>query len=689
MRVMFIWEGEPLQEAPVRLTHEQETSEYVTDQDGQISTELLANKVLASACVDQEKDSWIEQNVNLAGKKSLVVVDLGISLTDTIATPPGNRSSSGLTLDNVLAGSNQTLGERYVFEEVLGRGGMGVVVRASDVLLNREVAIKMLNEEFSDNEEAQAIFLTEARAIATLSHPNLVGIYDVTMIEGRAMIVFEYVEGKNLERVLGDSGRLTEAALLRVGIQMARALRYLHEQGFIHRDIKPANVLLQSDGLLRIIDFGLARSLEQIQIRGTQVRGTPAYMAPEQIEGAELLEATDVYQFGVTLYELACGRLPFETGNIGYSHLFKDPPPLLEIIPEFNERLAKLIHSCLAKEPAKRPSTNEIFFLLQEAYLAGAYEYDKDQSVLKPSDQLLFASTSEIDVEQIRRNRALEQERDPALASPVANLQGGPPPTTVASNDDLEEEQSGADSKMAALLTAFGLIGAVVALIGIVAVMNMPEKKAAKKNPEATAVIATSDKSEKSAATTPEENSPSATATPPAEKEPAETAGAAGALGDDTTTPEVGEEPEIAVDATAQEPTAEPKEDAPEVEKVAVSKPSAEKAAPEKKTTRQLSRTEPEESEPPAGEDQSAKDKDAVADSGAPEPLEETTPATPPETTVASTAPAEKEKSEKDEDEEDEETKTTRKVIRKKIIRKKVIRKKTEDSKPESAPTSF
>lgn len=377
MRVMFIWEGEPLHDAAVRLTHEQSTTEYVTDQDGQITTDLIASDVHVSALVDPENNTWQEQTVNLAGKKSLVVVDLTIKLNDTLAaTPPGpSNGVSGLTLDNVLVGSNQSLGERYVFETILGRGGMGVVVKARDELLNRHVAIKMLNEEFSENEEAQGIFLTEARAIATLQHPNLVGIYDVTMIEGRAMIVFEYVEGKNLDRVLGDSGRLSEAALLRVGIQMSRALRYLHEQGFIHRDIKPANVLLQEDGLLRVIDFGLARSLEQLQIRGTQVRGTPAYMAPEQIEGTELLEATDVYQLGVTLYELASGRLPFETGNIGYSHLFKDPPPLTEVIPDINERLAKLIHSCLAKEPAGRPTTNELFFSLQEAYLAGAQEY--------------------------------------------------------------------------------------------------------------------------------------------------------------------------------------------------------------------------------------------------------------------------------------------------------------------------
>jgi serine/threonine-protein kinase len=687
MRVMFIWEGEPLHDASVRLTHEQDTFEYITDQDGQISTDLLATDVFARVRVDAEKDTWLEQTINLAGKKSLVVVDLGASMTDTIAAPPTPiQKPSGLTLDNVLAGTNQTLGERYVFEEVLGRGGMGVVVRARDELLNREVAIKMLNEEFSDNEDAQAIFLTEARAIATLSHPNLVGIYDVTMIEGRAMIVFEYVEGKNLERVLGDSGRLTEAALLRVGIQMARALRYLHEQGFIHRDIKPANVLLQSDGLLRIIDFGLARSLEQIQMRGTQVRGTPAYMAPEQIEGAELLEATDVYQLGVTLYELACGRLPFETGNIGYSHLFKEPPPLLEVVPDFNEHLAKLIHSCLVKEPAGRPTTNELFFLLQEAYLAGSYEYDRDQSVLKPSDQLLFASTSEIDVEQIRRNRALQQDRDPALASLGTGNYESPPAVTAPSSEVYEEEQSGTDAKMVTLLTAFGLIGAVVALIGIVAVMNMPEKKPVESPPEATAVVADQkNPSEKDAA---KEEDPVATSTPPAEQEPRkdETDNAIGAFGN-ATTPGNTAPPEVDDPLAEEKPEVAAKDDAPVRDKVAVSKPANEKPESEKQAS-EAKTNAPSKEDPSSGEETVANNPAKNTET---ETSSETAPVeTSPEATVASSAPAEKEEGAEDEkDSEGEETKTTRKVIRKKIIRKKVIRKKPEDSKPESAPTSF
>lgn len=254
--------------------------------------------------------------------------------------------------------SGQAIAERYSVTELLGRGGMGVVLRASDALLERDVALKLLNDALRDNPEAERIFLTEARSMATLSHANLVSVYDVISVEDRTVMVTEFIEGRTLESVIqAHENGLPEATTFQIGTQLCSALAYLHSQKIIHRDLKPANVMLQSDGTLKLIDFGLARSLEHITMRGTDIRGTPAYMAPEQIIGEELSEATDIYQIGVTLFETISGRLPFESGQVGYAHVHTDPPRLEELVPNIRPDLAELIHACLAKKPADRPES--------------------------------------------------------------------------------------------------------------------------------------------------------------------------------------------------------------------------------------------------------------------------------------------------------------------------------------------
>lgn len=249
------------------------------------------------------------------------------------------------------------LGTRYVFERVLGRGGMGVVLRAQDTLLNRLVAVKLLSEELADNPEAQQIFLTESRALATLSHPNLVGIFDVTEVGGRAMMVFEYVEGETLDQLLKKNGRFDEAEALRVAIELTRAIEYLHDKNVIHRDLKPANIMVQPDGKVRLIDFGLARSLEDIAERGTRLRGSPAYMAPEQVMGERLGHHTDLYALGMTLFEILAARLPFESGDMSFAQVHRHPPSLATLREDLHADLVVIVDRCICKSQSDRPAS--------------------------------------------------------------------------------------------------------------------------------------------------------------------------------------------------------------------------------------------------------------------------------------------------------------------------------------------
>ncbi len=353
--LMFVAGAKPLAGARVRLRAEP-SHEWTTDAEGRVKLSIARG--VHQFEVSVAGDEWLPHQVDTSGRSSLLVVHVkGKSTPATVA-----RTTAG----GFLASQIEAMGERYVFERVLGRGGMGVVIKAQDTVLERSVAMKALSEELRDNAEAQRVFLAEARALATLRHPNLVAVHDVTTIDGIALMVFEFVDGENLEARTSKGSRLSDRELVDVARQLAAALDYLHQRGVIHRDLKPANLILKPDGELKVIDFGLARSLEDIYTKGTRVRGTPAYMSPEQIQGHELSHASDLYQFGITLYELATGELPFPAGDMGYAHVHMTPPPVSERAPRLHPDLAALIDRCLEKSPADRPAAaSDISALLE------------------------------------------------------------------------------------------------------------------------------------------------------------------------------------------------------------------------------------------------------------------------------------------------------------------------------------
>src|SRR5438067_3758456 len=251
------------------------------------------------------------------------------------------------------------IADRYELEELCGTGGMSSVFRAHDRQLERRVAIKILHEHYADDPEYLERFRREARAVAQLSHPNIVTVIDRGDDDGRQFIVFEHIEGENLKELVQRSGRLPVRRAVELALAVAEGLAFAHEQGLVHRDVKPQNVLLSREGEVKVTDFGIARSLHVdhgVTQTGT-VLGTGEYLAPEQASGKPVSPATDVYSLGVVLWALLAGEVPFKGDNfvaVALRHVNEPVPHLRDIRPDVPPRLAAAVERALAKEPASR-----------------------------------------------------------------------------------------------------------------------------------------------------------------------------------------------------------------------------------------------------------------------------------------------------------------------------------------------
>jgi tRNA A-37 threonylcarbamoyl transferase component Bud32 len=258
------------------------------------------------------------------------------------------------------------LADRYELEELVGSGGMSSVYRAHDRVLDRRVALKVLHPQLSTEREYVDRFLREARTVASLSHPNVVTVIDRGEHAGRQFIVFEYIDGENLKRLIERGGPAPVERALELAIQIARGLSAAHEKGLVHRDVKPQNVLLNGNGQAKVTDFGIARSIDvkQGMTQTGTVLGTSDYIAPEQAQGRRVDEQTDVYSLGVVLYELLTGEVPFAGENfvaVAMRHINEPPPSVLERRPEVPLRVAEAVDRALAKEPGDRFPTMAAF----------------------------------------------------------------------------------------------------------------------------------------------------------------------------------------------------------------------------------------------------------------------------------------------------------------------------------------
>src|SRR5438445_3613840 len=303
---------------------------------------------------------------------------------------------------------NQSISHYKILSQ-LGAGGMGEVYLAEDTQLGRRAAIKFLSPELVADERANKRLVKEARAAATLDHPNICSIYEVGEADGRSFIAMQYIEGETLDgRIKSKPLELKES--LTLASQIADALAEAHSHGVIHRDIKPANIMITSRGHAKVMDFGLARVIagaieseaatQSLLTTPGTILGTMPYMSPEQVRGEVLDARSDIFSFGVVLYEMLSGRQPFASESAAATIsaiLNEEPPTLLRYAPDLPEELQRIARKCLEKDRERR------------------YQTMRDGA---------------IDLDNCRR----EHETARATASQGERITGGAPVTTTASD---------------------------------------------------------------------------------------------------------------------------------------------------------------------------------------------------------------------------------------------------------------
>ena len=276
--------------------------------------------------------------------------------------------------------------DNYKILEVIGRGGMGVVFKAMDMNLEKLVALKMIDPFLSRDENFLQRFKTEARALARLENQNIVGVYALRETEYGLFMVMEYVSAKTIAEWLKEKGRFNAPETIAIGSQIINAIRHAHKVGVIHRDIKPNNVLLNEDGTVKVMDFGLAKVIQEGGTQNTVTHaaaGTLYYMSPEQVKGLKNVDKrSDIYSIGMTLYEMLAGRTPFEKGEsefvIQKQIVEGKIPPPTKYNPLIPKELVKVIMKAMDKEPEKRfQGTGEMFSALTGIKLDAADEEEK------------------------------------------------------------------------------------------------------------------------------------------------------------------------------------------------------------------------------------------------------------------------------------------------------------------------
>ena len=248
--------------------------------------------------------------------------------------------------------------ERYRLEEFIGKGGMALVFRATDLRTGHNVAVKVLRPEFNNDEEFLERFRREALAASKMSHHNIVNLLDVGEEDGYRYLVIEYMRGRTLKDIIQEKGRLPEPVAGQIAIRILSALQHAHDNGIIHRDIKPQNVLVNAEGLVKVADFGIARVAGSNTLtKGDNVMGSVHYFSPEQARGDDVTAASDIYSVGVVMYEMLTGKVPFDGDtpvSIALQHISAPPVPPSQIADGISPAMEQVVLTAMSKDMRSR-----------------------------------------------------------------------------------------------------------------------------------------------------------------------------------------------------------------------------------------------------------------------------------------------------------------------------------------------
>lgn len=310
---------------------------------------------------------------------------------------------------------------RYEILEKIGSGGMSVVYKAKCHTLNRLVAIKVLKEEFASDENFVSKFKMEAQAAARLSHPNIVNVYDVVDEENLHYIVMELIEGITLKSYIEKKELLDSKEAIGIAIQVAQGIAAAHEQHIIHRDIKPQNMIISKDGKVKVADFGIARAVSSQTVNSSAAVGSVHYISPEQARGGYCDERSDIYSFGITLYEMVTGRVPFEGDNtvaVALAHLEDPVVPPGDYNPQVYSGLEDIILKCTKKKPDRRyGSMEEVIHDLHRVLMDPECDIYQNEEIEEGGDPYQTRPISKDELSQIRdhhRRKSRETGADEA-----------------------------------------------------------------------------------------------------------------------------------------------------------------------------------------------------------------------------------------------------------------------------------
>lgn len=342
------------------------------------------------------------------------------------------------------------LADRYEILDKIGTGGMSDVYKAMDHILGREVAVKVLKQEFAEDVTFVTKFRSEAQSAAGLEHPNIVNIYDVGSENGMYYIVMEYVEGITLKTYIEKKGQLNFKEAISIAIQVGRGIEAAHNKGIIHRDIKPQNIIISTEGKVKVTDFGIARATSSNTIHA-DVMGSVHYASPEQARNGYVDGKSDIYSLGIVMYEMVTGRVPFDgdtTVAVALQHLQEEMVAPSAYAPDLPISLEKIILKCTMKSPDRRYAAIEDLLL------------DLKKALVSPNEDFVTMGSAE----EVEKTRVISPEEQEQIKEGLA---GDADEDGELMDDEDEEDEGPVNPKLDKAITIMGIAAAVI-IIAIV-----------------------------------------------------------------------------------------------------------------------------------------------------------------------------------------------------------------------------